>query len=133
MPTAIDLPLRRDKTTIWDGVAQKRVLGVWTDVDLTGATLRLVARAAVGDEDPTPVLSLSSDAPTSSGSISIDPDQVTNKGRYTVRVEAAATSDPTDWPDDAVRYYPFEIELEETTGELTTLAEGVVKYAPDVR
>lgn len=133
MPTDIDLPLRRDKTAIWDAVAQKRVLGVWEDVDLTGATIRLVARTAVGDDDQTPVLDLSSAAPTASGSITIDPDQVANKGRYSVRVEAAATADTTDWPDDEPRYYPFEIEMEESTGELTALAAGVVKYLPDVR
>lgn len=132
MPATIDLPLRRDKTMIWDGVAQKRVNGVWAEIDLTGSTIRLVARAAVGDEDPSPVLSLDSSSPSPSGTVTLDPDQVANKGRYTVRVEAAATADPTDWPDDEVRYYPYELELTEATGEVTTLAEGVVKYAPDV-
>lgn len=132
MGSTIDLPLRRDKTMIWDGVAQKRVNGVWSNIDLTGATLRFVARVAVGDEDPTPILSLDSTAPTPEGSISIDGDQVTNRGAYVLRVEAAATSDTTDFPIDEPRYFPFEIECEESTGEITSLASGYLKYSPDV-
>lgn len=135
MPTETDLPLRRDKTMIWDGVAQKRntATGEYEDLDLTGSTIRLVARAEVGDEDPTPILSLVSGTPTAAGRIDADPDQVGNPGRYTVRVEAAATSDPADFPDDRTAYFPYEIELTEPTGEQTVLAQGYFRYAPDVR
>ena len=133
MASVIDLPLRRDKTMIWDGVAQKRVGGVWTNISLTGATTRLTARRAKGDEDPTPILSIVSGAPTSAGSITHDADQVTNRGKYVLRIEAAATADPDDFPDDETRYFPYEIEVTESTGEVTLIAEGTIKYAPDVR
>lgn len=131
MASTIDLPLRRNKTMIWDGVAQKRVSGVWSNIDLTGATIRLIVRREIGDT--TPLFTITSGSPTTDGSITIDPDQVLNRGEYVMRVEAAATDDEAEFPDDEVAYYPYEIEVTEGTGEVTTLASGDFKYAPDVR
>lgn len=134
MPTEIDLPLVRDKTFTWDGVAQKynATTGAWETLDLTGTTIRLIARKAVGDDDPTPVIDLSSASPTAAGSIT-PLNQGTDEGGYVLRIEAAATADADDFPDDRPEYFPFEIELTEVSGERTVLASGFFKYRPDVR
>jgi hypothetical protein len=131
MATIVDLPLYRDSTMIWDGVAQKRVQGVWENISLTGATVRLIVRKVVGDAAP--VFEIVSGASTSDGSITPNADQVVNKGKYVLRIEAAATSAESEFPDDQTANYPFEIEVTEGTGEKTKLARGFIKYSPDVR
>ncbi|MBA2740990.1 MAG: hypothetical protein H0U46_03160 [Actinobacteria bacterium] len=131
MAANIDIPLRRNKLYTWDGVAQRRVGGVLQTIDLTDATIRLTVRKAIG-ADAT-MFELVSGAPIADGSIVIAPDQVADKGEYTLRVEAAATSDASEFPDDRMGYYPYEIELTNATGEPETLAYGDVKYAPDIR
>ena len=130
MPATIDLHLRRNKTLIYDGIAQRRVEGVLEPIDLTGNTIRLIVRRDEG-EDPV-MFEIVSGSPTSDGSIVLDADQVANKGKYVLTIEAAATDDESEFPDDAPAYYPFEIELTEL-GKPFTLAYGTVKYSPDVR
>lgn len=131
MATYFDLPLRRDKTTIWDGVAKKRVDGVLTLLDLTGATIRLICRKKVGDD--TPLFTLVSGAPTTDGRIDIAANQATDRGEYVVRIEAAATATESEFPDDRAEYYPFEIEATEASGEIVPLGYGNFIYSPDVR
>ena len=132
MATTIDLPLRRNKTHVWDGVAKKRVNNVWDEIDLTGATTRFTIRRSKGEPDP-PLLQIVSGSPTADGRIDHDPDQTTNRGEYTLRIEHAATDDESEFPDDEQGYYPFEIEVTEASGERTLLADGYMKYSPDVR
>jgi hypothetical protein len=129
MATVTDLPLRRDKTMIWDGVARRRVNGVATLLDLTGATLRLICRDAAGTE----MFVLTSGAPTSDGSITIAADQTADRGEYVVKVEAAATGSSSEFPADEYGYYPYEIEITEASGPVDTLAYGFFQYEPDVR
>ena len=59
MASTFDLPLRRDKTMIWDAVARKRTAGVVTLLDLSTATLRLV----VEDMDGNSMFTLTSGTP----------------------------------------------------------------------
>lgn len=130
MASTVDLPLRRDKTMIWDGVARKEVNGVSTLLDLTGSTLRLICRNKIGE---TEMFTLNSATPNSDGRIDIAPDQNVDRGEYVVRVEKEATGDASEFPDDESGYYPFEIEITEASGPVDTLAYGSFKYSPDVR
>lgn len=130
MAASFDLPLRRDKTLIWDGVAQKRLAGILTLLDLTGAVVHLVCKKRVGDSSV--MFALRSDVPTTDGRIDVDPDQALHRGEYTLRIEAAATGDASEFPEDSAAYYPFEIWVEEASGEITDLAYGSFQYSPDV-
>lgn len=131
MATVVELPLRRDKTMIWDGVAKRRVQGVATLFDLTGCTIRLICRKKVGDVGD--MFTLVSGAPTADGRIDIAANQVTDKGEYSVRIEAAATGDASEFPTNEPGYYPYEIEVTEGSGEKWVLAYGNFKYEADVR
>lgn len=131
MATPVDLPLRRNKTMIWDGVARKRLSGVTSLLDLTGARIRLIVRKQIGADDA--MFILDSDTPSADGRIDIAADQTADRGEYTVRIEAAATDTESEFPDDESAYYPYEIEVTEASGEITPLAFGSFKYSPDVR
>jgi hypothetical protein len=126
MARPLDLSVRRDNTHVWEGVAERRIGRTVTTVDLTGATLTLTV---VEQKGGAAILTKTS-AP--SGGIVIDPDQVANEGAYVLRIEAEDTADPEVWPEDEPRTYPYELELVDAAGDVSTLAYGSVKYTPDV-
>lgn len=131
MAVSRDLPLRRDKTLIFDGVAKKRSpSGALTLLDLTGATIFLSVRKLVGADEE--MFRLDSGTPSTDGRIDIAADQTADRGEYVVRIEDAATGDESEFPDDEAAYYPYELWVEEASGEVTPLAYGSFQYSPDV-
>lgn len=92
-------------------------------IDLTGATLTMSARRSFAE---TGYVFQRTSAP--GGGITIDPDQVTNRGKAVIKLATSSTSSLP--PDETVLRY--DIQVVTADGDQWTVASGTLTVTPDV-
>jgi hypothetical protein len=91
--------------------------------DLTDLDLYFVAKRSAFDSDASAVISKST-----AGGITIDADQVANKGKATITIAAADTRGMPSGPS-----LPWSLTAVDGPGKTTTLASGQLVIVPAVR
>lgn len=114
----INLSCVRGDSTAWDAV----VTNNGSPVDLTGAKLWMTAVRGAGGARIFQRTSLAL------GGIVIDPDQVANKGKATVKLDPTSTSSLASEP---VTLY-YDIQVRTAAGDVWTVSYGDLVVVPDV-